>query len=294
MQRKLCGGLMSFFKCKRNIALAIDKVLPDEALIKCIAPLPKLEKSKRVLFIGPHPDDIEIGAGATLDKFVKAGKTVKMVICTDGGSGSADSSLTSEKISAIRWEEAQSSAKNLGVSDIINLEFPDGGIYSEEELATKLAQIIYDFEPDLVLCPDPMLPNETHPDHLKCGRATAMAITIASNYFSGKRHGLSFDAKKIIEMRNLAYYYTHRANTFVEISDENTIARLNALKCHKSQMSKFLAEALAVYLSLRDKSMGKKASGRKENEEEGKVKYAEGFFAMSPLHQHCTSETNNW
>ncbi|HKL93892.1 MAG TPA: PIG-L deacetylase family protein [Clostridia bacterium] len=283
---------MAFFKCKKNLVAAIDKVLPNEGLLGFIAPLPNLDKAKRVLFIGPHPDDIEIGAGATLNKFIKAGKAVKMVICTDGGSGSADTSLTCEKISATRLDEANASAKVFGLDGVLNLGYPDGGVYSENELAEKLAQVIYDFEPDLILCPDPYLPNETHPDHLKCGRATATAVTIASFYFSAKRHGLDFDPKKIIAMRTLAYYYTHRANVFVKVSEEDTTARLNGLKCHKSQMSEGLAEGLALYLSLRDSAMGKKASGKLENEEEGKIKTAEGFFAMGPLHQHCVSEVN--
>ena len=33
--------------------------------LKFAAPAVKLEASRRYLFIGPHPDDIEIGAGAT-------------------------------------------------------------------------------------------------------------------------------------------------------------------------------------------------------------------------------------
>ena len=33
--------------------------------LKFALPLPQLESYQRFLFIGPHPDDIEIGAGAT-------------------------------------------------------------------------------------------------------------------------------------------------------------------------------------------------------------------------------------
>ena len=37
-------------------------------IIKFAAPLPDIESFERFLFIGPHPDDIEIGAGATAAK----------------------------------------------------------------------------------------------------------------------------------------------------------------------------------------------------------------------------------
>ena len=40
----------------------------SSAVIKLAAPLPKIEQFDSFLFIGPHPDDIEIGAGATAAK----------------------------------------------------------------------------------------------------------------------------------------------------------------------------------------------------------------------------------
>ena len=51
------------------------------------APTPKIESFQRYLFIGPHPDDIEIGAGATAAKLAAAGKDVCFLICTDGRYG---------------------------------------------------------------------------------------------------------------------------------------------------------------------------------------------------------------
>ena len=36
-----------------------------KAVLHFAAPLPKIESFDRFLFLGPHPDDIEIGAGAT-------------------------------------------------------------------------------------------------------------------------------------------------------------------------------------------------------------------------------------
>ena len=57
-------------------------------LVLCFAaPLPRVESFERYLFIGPHPDDIEIGAGATAAKLVKSGKRVSFLICLDGRFG---------------------------------------------------------------------------------------------------------------------------------------------------------------------------------------------------------------
>ena len=35
-------------------------------ILKAAVPIPKIEACERFLFVGPHPDDIEIGAGATV------------------------------------------------------------------------------------------------------------------------------------------------------------------------------------------------------------------------------------
>ena len=43
-----------------------------KAALHFAVPLPKLESFKRYLFIGPHPDDIEIGAGALAAKLAAA------------------------------------------------------------------------------------------------------------------------------------------------------------------------------------------------------------------------------
>ena len=41
--------------------------------LKIAAPAPVIEDYSSYLFIGPHPDDIEIGAGATVAKLSAAG-----------------------------------------------------------------------------------------------------------------------------------------------------------------------------------------------------------------------------
>ena len=57
------------------------------AVLRFAAPLPRLEDYQRFLFIGPHPDDIEIGAGASAAKLARAGKDICFLICADGRFG---------------------------------------------------------------------------------------------------------------------------------------------------------------------------------------------------------------
>ena len=90
-------------------------------IIRAAAPLPAIEQYERFLFIGPHPDDIEIGAGATAAKLAEAGKAVCFFVCTDGryGFDHAPAEIqTPDELAAIRKDEAIRSADLLGIGDI--------------------------------------------------------------------------------------------------------------------------------------------------------------------------------
>ncbi len=49
-------------------------------VLRFAAPVPQVESFQRYLFVGPHPDDIEIGAGATAAKLTAAGKQVTFLV----------------------------------------------------------------------------------------------------------------------------------------------------------------------------------------------------------------------
>lgn len=53
-------------------------------ILKAAVPIPKIEKHCRFLFVGPHPDDIEIGAGATAVQLSALGKDICFLVCLDG------------------------------------------------------------------------------------------------------------------------------------------------------------------------------------------------------------------
>ena len=100
-------------------------------ILKFAAPLPQIEKYERYLFLGPHPDDIEIGAGATAAKLAAAGKQICFLICTDGrfGDGNAPKDCTGQALINLRKQEAIASAAALGVTDVRFLGLSDGGFY---------------------------------------------------------------------------------------------------------------------------------------------------------------------
>lgn len=113
--------------------------------VRLASPLPRLESFERYLFIGPHPDDIEIGAGATAAKLAGMGKTVAFLCCIDGRYGS--SVISPDELVPIRQAEARASAKALGVEYVRFLPFCDGGFYELDELKSAIAKVVGKFNP---------------------------------------------------------------------------------------------------------------------------------------------------
>ena len=161
-----------------------------KAALRFAAPLPRLERFDRFLFLGPHPDDIEIGAGATAAKLAGAGGHVTFLICTDGryGLDFAPEGKTPEALIAIRQKEAIASAKRLGVTDVRFLPFEDGGFYAEDDLLRAIAAVIGEVQPQVLFAPDPCVDSECHVDHLctgQCARRLEALLCHESQFPAG-------------------------------------------------------------------------------------------------------------
>jgi|AGTN01.3.fsa_nt_gi Uncharacterized proteins, LmbE homologs len=245
-----------------------------------IAPIPDLTSFNRYLFIGPHPDDIEIGAGGTAARLAKEGKEVYFLTATDGCYGGKDK--TKAEIVAVRKKEAEAAAALIGAKEYKNLGFSDGGLYPVEELAKALTVEIGRVQPDVILAPDPRLQTECHADHLKTGQAAANAFIMCGNALIMSDLGGTSPASP----KALAHYYTARPNSFVGIK-KYLKTQLDAISLHKSQFSEEKInggisekDGLFIYLKFRAIRFGLKT---------GKGK-AEGFYVMPPLYTHCCAE----
>ncbi|MEO0572679.1 MAG: bacillithiol biosynthesis deacetylase BshB1 [Bacteroidota bacterium] len=98
-----------------------------------------------ILVFGAHPDDAELGAGATIAKEVAAGKKVGIVDMTRGELGTRG---TPE----IRNKEAVKAAEILGVVVRDNLGFSDGFFRNDREHQLEIIKKIRKYRPDIVLC----------------------------------------------------------------------------------------------------------------------------------------------
>ena len=250
--------------------------------IKFAAPAPKPGGFQRYLFVGPHPDDIEIGAGASAAKLAAEGKDICFLICIDGryGDGNADSSLSPDELAELRREEAISSAAELGISDVRFLNLCDGGFYDYNELLSGIAHVVGSFKPDIIFCPDPCVSSESHADHINVGCA---ARQIA--YFAPYRSIMNRYGAESAPVKAIAYYMTAKANRFINTSGYLEKQLRSIFECHKSQFPAGGADAksITLYLKLRAYDFGIRSF----------CKTAEGFRVLSSTQMHCLPEAGN-
>ncbi|MBP3700355.1 MAG: PIG-L family deacetylase [Lachnospiraceae bacterium] len=248
-------------------------------ILKVAAPVPKIESYQRYLFIGPHPDDIEIGAGATAAKLAAAGKDVCFLICLDGrfGDGSAPEGVRGDKLVALRKKEAIRSAAVLGVRNVRFLDLCDGGFYEQKELVRKIAQVVGEFGPNVILAPDPCVTSECHVDHLNVGEAARQVAYFAP--YGGIMAGYGAQAAPV---QALAYYMTAKPNRYVRTAGYVKKQKKAIFACHLSQFPKGSAEGNAIRLYLQVRAMDFCLRSGKG--------CAEGFRVLGVTQMHCLPE----
>ena len=123
-----------------------------------------------ILAFGAHPDDVELGAGATVAKEIARGKKVGIIDLTRGELGTRG---TAE----IRDKEAAAAAKILGISVRENLEYADGFFVNDKEHQLGIIKMIRKYQPDIVLC------NAIDDRHIDHGRGSNLVSN--ASFLSG-------------------------------------------------------------------------------------------------------------
>ena len=246
--------------------------------LRFAAPAPQVEQYERYLFIGPHPDDVEIGAGATAAKLAAAGKQITFLICTDGRYGleNAPAGTAPEELIELRKAEALASAQALGVNDVRFLGFSDGGFYDFEDLVKGVARIIGEVQPQLILAPDPDVSSECHVDHRRVGEAVKRLAFFAPFSEIMAQYGAA-----PAPVQALAFYMTARPNRFVRT--RGLLDRqLSAILCHRTQFppESEAYKSVTLYLKLRSADFGLRSLKGQ----------AEGFRVLGKTHMHCLPE----
>lgn len=192
----------------------------------------------RVMFIGAHPDDIELGAGGTLIKHIREGDEIFYVVLTKGERGGNPKEREKELLEVINY---------LGIRNYKIFDFPDTLLNTKfNEIKDELEKLINEFKPDRIYTHSL---NDGHQDH----RTVAEAVRVAGRKVP---QILSFWAPLVYNNFHPVY--------FIDISD--TIEeKLRVLEIYRSQSHKdFLKREVIIGIN--------KYHGFMNN-----IQFAEGF-----------------
>jgi LmbE family N-acetylglucosaminyl deacetylase len=174
-----------------------------------------------VLVIAPHPDDETIGCGGTLCLHERRGDRTVVVCLTSGELGLKH--LPREKAWAIREQEAEASAKILGVAKVHFLRQPDWMLEDHlDTVAKMLRPILVAEKSDIIYLPHN---NDAHPDH----RASQPILRLA----------LAQGPQARPEVR--AYEIWTPLADYDRLEDITGVMpqKLQALRAHESQLGEF-------------------------------------------------------
>lgn len=187
---------------------------------------------KKILAIGAHPDDIELGVGGAIYKHCQAGDNVHVLVMSRGERGVSDDKLRADERTL--EEEAKAEAKGrmreaetrramalLGVANN-NMEvfsYSDIGVQCRRELIEGIWTEIVKLEPDIVYT---HFFEEQHMDHVGTCLATLHAARRTKN---------------IILYESPSTWTSFPPVYFIDISDCSD-NKIDALKEHISQADK--------------------------------------------------------
>ncbi len=247
-------------------------------IVNRVINLPKITSYSRFLFVGPHPDDIEIGAGALAAKLVRMGKHVSFVICTDGRFGTENMHMSANEMAEMRKQESLLAAEELGVKDVSFLGFSDAGFYDQKDLEKALLDKIFETQPEVIFAPDPCVKNECHKDHLIVGD-----IVRRISFFTGFENIMNEYGIEATDFKALGYYMTDKPNQFVKVSGDDFKKQLKSIfSCHVSQYPPMAdtSAALESYLKVRSLDFGLRKFSA----------HAEGIRFLDKIRMHCLPE----
>lgn len=138
----------------------------------------------RLLCVTAHPDDEAGNFGGTLAALADRGVHIRLV-CLTGGEAARNrgSAGNSAELQALRAAELDASCKLLGIGEHEIWDLPDGGLSRVEFFpsAARLAKLIRNWRPDLLLTMGPEGSLTGHPDHGMAGLLATAAFHWAAS-----------------------------------------------------------------------------------------------------------------
>lgn len=192
-------------------------------------------ESKRILFVGAHPDDCDVKAGGTAALLAEAGHAVKFVSLTNGDAGHHE--MGGGELAKRRHAEAQEAAERLGIDAYEILHYHDGELMPTLEVRRDVIRLIREWDADAVVG---HRPNDYHPDHRYAGRVVQDAAymvqvpNVLPNVEPTEGNPVFLYFQDRFEK---PYPFEHDVTVAI---DEAVDEKINALDAHTSQFYEWL------------------------------------------------------
>jgi len=152
----------------------------------------------KILAIGAHFDDVELGCGGSLLKWKSQGHDLSIFTATESGYSATSGQVI--RSSADARAEGLASSARLGAK-LFEGHLETFGVEFTERLNAKLLEVLQDVRPDLMLT---HWADDTHHDHkqlslasVHCARNIPRVLTYQSNSYVG--HG-SFEPRYFVDI----------------------------------------------------------------------------------------------
>ncbi len=218
------------------------------------------------LAIAAHPDDIEITCGGLLINMANQNRKTGALDLTRGEMGTFGTQ-------ADRDSEAIAAGEMMGLAYRNNLSMADSAVAYNQENKLKIAQVIRDTKPELVILPHW---EQRHPDHLACTKLGYDACFLAGL----KKVDLDGDPHRPRKIIYISYSRTADFSFLVDISGSFK-QKCDAVRAYGSQFDdpekakRIFQPGLDVfeYMETKAKFLGQLAG----------VQYAESYFIKESI-----------
>jgi len=188
-----------------------------------------------VMVVTPHPDDAEFGVAGTVARWVKEGKDVVYVVCTDGSKGTGDINVNPKELVKTREREQWCAAEVLGVREVIFLRQEDQGLEDTPEFRKEIVRLIRMYRPEIVVTANPYRRYIWHRDHRITGQVVLDAVFPYARdhlaYPDLLKEGIEPHRVKEVWLWTIMEDINYRS----DITDTFHV-KLAALRCHESQV----------------------------------------------------------
>jgi len=197
---------------------------------------------QKLLFVGPHPDDVELGCGGIISRYSKSTKMTYLILspCLEDPK---NKNILKEAKKAI-------SLLGLPIESLIIENLPRRTFHDQRRnIREILISVREKLNPDIVFCPSI---RDVHQDHSVTAEETLRLFRdIGVISYEAPRSSLLFEP-----------------NLYIGLSDKNLKIKIEALLCYKSQYDKYYFEPSVIQSFARMRGS------------QCRVKYAEAFEVL--------------